>query len=585
MPQINVLFWNIENFGVANRYKSHYGPLTNFVADVCRRLEVDLLFVQELKQAGVQHLATLGAALSGNPPRDNWHFDWIRGGLALQAPYAAAANTCWSGNHSEGYAVFWNQNIAKHTPTLAPPVPPAGGVGPAVANTQSGGVCRFQGGAGGWGTPVPAGGVQVPADPAYVLPAATRAPAGAAIVNGGGGVLVPAGGALALPTTVNSGTSVPAQALIGPLGITLNPLNTPPGLFNPAPVVVPGNYVLESNLVLPAQGSVVVPEHVLSLVVEGRDTRTAFGLPSEYFADIKAHVPAFAPGGLMAWQELCFPRGVKHQCTVRRARRPAYLQLDVNLAPAAPAGQRLVPVIAYHAPSSAAAANVGLQRASYSRPLYQAYDPQAGFWVDSTHAVLGGDFNSPLRQTQYPYEAFTNAFPAGGANCQIRIDHPAAPGQGPWENPINKTMCQLADRLGVVINAPNTNAYRKRAIDNVFHRGFGPLPALPPVDAFDVLPSLMGAAVPAALNTPLAPVQQFLLLAAFAAHWNVMNGWPAGPGGLLMLPEILNLEPFLRELNAGRFGGLPLGFGARRAAELMKLCISDHQPVLFPIAM
>lgn len=575
------MFWNIENFGGGGGFKSDYLPLTGFIEKVCSLLQVDVLFLQEVKQAATAvggPLEMLQKALCRyGPPRNNWYYDWIKGGLAGAAPFTAAAQTRWSVNHYEGYAVFWNQNIAKHKPTSAPPAPGAG----QANNSQSAGARYFQRvmGTMQWGHGVPAGGLTVPLDPgAYVLPA---------------GTIMPGAGAPLGDTPVDSGTVIPFGTQIGRAGIRLN--SRAPAL-DPLPVVVPGNYTVEASLTLPRAGSVVVPEHILSLAIEGRDTTNA--RPGPAMMGRITNVPNYVapPGG--QWQDVYFPRGKLDPAMLLGARRPAFVQLDVNLANVAgapPAGMRIVPVIVYHAP--AAAANVALQRASYVRPLYEVWE--GGQWETSIHAVLGGDFNAHPLDTAYVANAFTGAFGVGGgtdggANCQIGVGNQLQPGQQAAQVAGNNTNCALnrigwqgRRRITDLINQQATAAYRTEAIDNVLHRGF-PAPGAqgaPNVQVVDLVCSMLGPAA-GGLNIPLANVTSFLNVDSFSGHWNAAWQLPPGPAGLpnLQRAGIQNLNDLLFDMTVG-IGTLVNPFPARRAAELVRWCISDHHPVLFGFVM
>lgn len=595
MPTINVVYWNLQNYGQTPAYKSNYGPLVDFIAQTVDRLQADILFIQELKQAAIagSQLQRLMEALWNLPaPRNNWQYEWIKGSIdtdgGAAAPWATSADLDWDAAHYEGYAVFWNQNIAKFRVNAAPPVAPPGGGG-AVANTQSETV-RTRGdvtfGAPPvtvplWGLAVPAGGLVAPANPAYSLPAGTNAPPGAGINNAGGGVVVGPGGVLGAPANVNGGTVLPQGTVIGAGGVQLTAM-----YGGRAPVVVPGNYTLTEALTLPAPGTVLLPEHALSLVLTGRDTTGGAANPSTLNGNIAAATANFNPGGVTNWRYLYFTRGAGMPASMRGCRRPAYITIDVNRAGGPAAAQRLVPLIAYHAPSAAPASSSGMQRAAYSRPLYQAWDPGAGAWINNARAVLGGDMNVALDSVAYAYNAFTNGFGGGGANCQIRAAAPAPPPPPPStraDNPLNKTTAQVNNPPvgGVPIVNAATNAYRKLAIDNVFYRGFAAAqaPAPAPSAVYDLLPAVTNAA--GAFNLPTAPIISYGNLPVFNQHWNIAWGLAAPPGPAT--PNIQNITNFVFDLAAGAFvgGGGPGNPPARRAAEFVHLCVSDHLPVAF----
>lgn len=137
MPVINVVFWNIQNFGTTPAYKANYVPLCQFVAEVARLVQADIICIQELKAgavAGAQPLYLLHQALCSLPaPGNNWYVDWVKGSIVNAggaAPWATSGHLDWDAAHHEGYALFWNQNLAKFKMDLAAPLmPPPPGAG------------------------------------------------------------------------------------------------------------------------------------------------------------------------------------------------------------------------------------------------------------------------------------------------------------------------------------------------------------------------------------------------------------------------------------------------------------------------
>ncbi|MFO1431300.1 MAG: hypothetical protein U1F76_14345 [Candidatus Competibacteraceae bacterium] len=571
MPQINVLFWNLQNLGDLSPYRHIRRFRAQFVASVAHLAQADVICIQELKQSGANHdLPQLQSALNQLPaPFNNWYYDWIKGAInntphpGAQPPYNTAAHLMWSLNHFEGYAVFWNQNIAKFKVTQAPPIVPPGGV-PAL-NTQSETV-RMMGLAGGGaagmlpvpGLPVPAGGITVPGGGAgYTLPIGTTAPAGAVIAG------VPPGGVVAA-MAVAAGLVLPAGTQIGPAGVTTNV-----AVNGVNPVVVPGGYTLTEPLTLPAAGTVLVPEHAASLVLLGRNI--AAGPPGRnpraFNGDVSAATPYFVPGALYNWDWLWFTRGRNHPAAMLGTRRPCYITLDVNRNPPVVPANRLVPVIVYHAPSAAPASCSGMQRAAYSQPMYQAYDP-AGAWIDCTFSVLGGDFNVETDAVPYAYNAFRDNFgpgggnPGGGANATAGIYNAAPPGLTRAANVLNKSTVQIngGNGFGAPIFSPNTDNYRWMAIDNVFYRGFAAPAAGAALGAgmavaqiFDQLPAVtIAGGAP-----PIPAIQNFTLEPTFRNNMDVIAGIIPGPA--MPAPDINDMTSTLTDIASGRFGsGVPL---------------------------
>jgi hypothetical protein len=563
------MFWNVQDFGIASTFKDTSRPLAGFIAAVVQQSQADVLFIQELKAGAIsdQHLQLVQWALCRLPaPYNNWYYEFIKGSLRhSNPPYTTANELDWDAAHHEGYAMFWNQNIAKFRLQSPPQVLDANNV--LVANEQSETVRGFRSiqadgqGIPLWGMAVPPGGITVRPDPAYTIPAGTLDPAGQA---------VPAGPA-------NSGTVLPTGTTIGGQGVKLTG-----GAFEGAdPVVVPGGFVLTNPLTLPAPGTAVVPQHVLSLVLEGRDTRLGGAGPSTHTGQLVG-VPNFAPG-FANWQPLYFTRGGGFPAMMQGARRPAFATIDVNNGAVNP-GNRIVPLIAYHAPSAAPAHASGMQRASFSRPLYQAWDPAGGAWIDTARAVVGGDFNVVPGAVAYPYLAFTDAFNAGGAGCHMRVDDPPIAGA---TNPLNKTTVALDSAFvgGNPIVSAFTNAYRTLAIDNVFYRGFVAAAAPPPFPAaaYDLLQAVSRPAtgMPAPAGAVQGnPVSQFLGIGVLRQVLLALFGGPAAPA----TPNILSPGAFIGDVSLGGFGG-PNPWPARRAAEFLKLFVSDHLPVLFAMQL
>lgn len=597
MPIIKVLFWNIENFGNATVYRGiTQQERCDFIAQVARLAQADIICVQEVKQSAVwvQTLARLQQSLcSLAPPFNNWYYEHIKGAInnagGVVPPYSTSAHLMYDAAHHEGYAIYWNQNFAKFKMLLADPVTHPGGV--TVANTQGELVRGWGMEMGGftpylpnYGIALPAGGLIVPADPAYIIPAGTT--------HGGGGAFAGQVSPLAAPLAVNGGQVIPMGTTIGanvlPNGqITGVTFNAAP-FMNVQPTIIPAGFTLTDNYTLPVPGTMMTPEHCLNLVLTGRDTTAALN----YVGDIRGNTHAFNPGVINNWQYLHFTRGAGHPASLTGSRRPAYVTIDVNRAVGLGAAQRLVPIHMYHAPSAEPASTSGMQRAAYSRTMYQVYDPTAAAWIDSNFAVLGGDFNVRNGAVAYSYDAFTHTFVNGGADCQIRANVlPAPPGLIPADNPRNQSIVRLRGGIGggPVIATANQNDYRTQAVDNIFYRGFAPVvvPAAPaelnpPDQIYNLLNAVTNNA--GAFNIPLRTILAFMNVAAFQAHWIAFAGAVAPPIPPPALPDLQNINQFLINLNAGSFwDGLPWFPlpAQRKAAEFIKLCISDHLPVIF----
>jgi hypothetical protein len=587
MPAIRVMFWNIQNFGEeAGGYRARQSRI-HFIARTIGQYGADIVCIQELKANAIAnyYLQTLQQELNMLPaPFNNWYYDWIKGSLAAGGghpanyPFNTAADLNWDAGHHEGYAVFWNQNIAKFTVQPAPPIQVPGGM--AVANTQSED-CRMQGRVGFGAPPVwmplpglaTPGGVVAPGAPPYIVPAGTT---------------IPGHGVVGAATPTAAGTVLPVGTTVGPGGIT-----TSVAVNNVNPVVVPAGYALTDALTLPAVGAVLVPQNALSLAMFGRDSSNPLDpnhTPTTFNGNTAAVTDNFLPGGGNIWNWTYFTQGVGGPATRTGARRPAYLTIKVNRPGFPAAADQLVPIIVYHAPSAAPASNSGMQRSAYIQPMYQAYDSVAGAWVNCNNALNGGDYNVINGDVAYPYQAFTGGFGGGGvgggANCTMAVANPAPHGGIMGNNPLNKSIIALTNGVaGPWRYSANRVDFRSMAIDNIFYRGLGTgmvgggvvgagTLLLDMLTASSVGGVLTGAAIQNCLNTPnMVNVQT----AVYVHH-------AAAPQ-----PNMVDSTTTLHDMNAGAFGTQPdytaQNTGARRAAEFYNLFISDHLPAAIQFNM
>ena len=108
------------------------------------QMDADIVFIQELMSTfpGTV-MRSLLMALNDQPaPRNNWRYAVIKGALSTNAtpPYDTFDDTTWNAGRHEGYAVLWNQNIAKFTMQRAAKVEDGNGI--LHTNTQSMNVCE-----------------------------------------------------------------------------------------------------------------------------------------------------------------------------------------------------------------------------------------------------------------------------------------------------------------------------------------------------------------------------------------------------------------------------------------------------------
>lgn len=619
MPNIKVVFWNIENFGQNNSRYGNSLRRCNLIAQAIANMDADIIMIQELQSASLAPLFRIQLALNNLPGQD-WYCDWVKGSLAAgaAAPYATNADTAFTiRGRREGYAVIWRQNIARFIMQIADPVDPATvgmAAGAMVANTQSSSVSARDA---LLDLNTPGAGITVPAGAgAYSLPAGSTVGAGG--IMRGGAVAVAAGVTGAV-NALDAGDILPAGTIIGAGGMTLTALTQ-----GVNPIVIPQGYTLPAAYTLPANGAVVVPQHALSLVLTGRP------LAPNGFTN-------FAPGAVPAWGLLNFPDGIGAlYVDPRNTRRPATCTIRVSTGGAAAA--ELIPITVYHAPLGGQAM-AGMGRAANVRPLYQAYDHVAGAYINNTRAVIGGDFNQTLSQiaghfTVFVYN-FDDGLPVGfngGAGCNtvggigaggannIRVNTPFPPGGLPApvypplplvptaaNNPVNKSLITLRQHfIGSPILSNNLSHFRSSPYDNIFYRGFTVLQS--PSHAFGDLYFL-----PDAISGAAAPALPFYIPAALITDFQnlpVFN--PAGGGGPVApaaIGNVLNPATLLLDIQAGGFGNAWTAAGGvaatgvanpaagagpfvgpaplpvivtpqRRAAEFMRLFVTDHLPAI-----
>ncbi|MFO0291105.1 MAG: endonuclease/exonuclease/phosphatase family protein [bacterium] len=575
MPNIKIIYWNVENFGDAHDgRRGNYVPLCNFIAQVVQNVDADILCLMELKQNAVQNqgvnpLALLQQALHNLAPATHWYYDWIPGSLVFNgfgANYNPNNVNFTNQGRREGYAVFWRLNISKFIMQSAAPIDPLtttpqGQARPMenlpnghIINTQSNGILNN---------------FAINLGSQYSIPLGT----------------VPPPGGAPLPMLLNPGDIIPQNTQIGPTGIQLNQL-----INGVNPIVVPGGYTLTDNLILPAVNSVIVPQHILSLVLSGRTQN-------------------YNPGGINDWDLLTFP-GADRAILWNGSRRPAFCTIKVNNF-----GNDLIPITIYHAPLSDPVQ--AMYHCATSRSLYEAYDYNTNQYIHNTRSIVGGDFNARLNGNALHYTAYTDDFNNNGAGCNdatvappnqnIRVNNnpPLAPPAfppppallTPANNPQNKSTVQLKHPIigaGNPVLSNNTEHYRRSAIDNIFYRGFTAAEAPHHAfgDIYDLLQAVTGGGLGLAnFQIPPAIIQMFRLLPIF--HQGNFP-LPPHPG----INNVLNNTTLFFDIGQGSFPQMfspPAGNGpfagqqplpqivtpARRAAEFLRVFVSDHLPVIF----
>lgn len=653
MPEVKVVYWNVESYGDNNNRRGNYAALSSFIAQVMVNVDADILCLMEFRgnnAAGRNRidvlLRALDNAFNAAARVCDWMVDWVPGGLNHNGGQMVAFDpnvVGFSGNgRLEGYAVFWKQNLAKFSMKRADPIdlqdanppnfPPVGAG--TVASTQSNGVRAMD------VTPVGAavvsatgGDIDVPggANP-FALPVGSTIPAagivdnmGMAVVGGGAGVL---GAALNL----NPGDVLPVGTIVGAGGLELNQ-----ALLGQNPILVPANFTLTNALTLPAANSTFLPEHVMNLVLTGRHIGNG--------GNINNYNPGAGPPA-NAWELLTIP-STNGALLWNGGRRPAFFTIELNNAQNL--NNRLVPITILHTPLAGAAD--GMERCAISRQAFEAYDHGGGNYIRNSRALMGGDLNVRLEAGAQEYQRFTAALGGpmgqnGGAAFSnglvpgIRVNE-AAPGAAPAfpptampltsaDNPENKTTVQI--NHPVIGNAMNpsrpvlsnvSDHFKRLAIDNIFFRGFTAIQAPRQTflaspgggaqqtfdaDVYDLLLAISDAVPAAAVAAGVgAGNDNFFIPAAILQAFQNIPIWPGGGFGMgtgygtAGFNNIENPAQLLADLALGVFqpvGGLfgpplalgpayngPGGFVAvnaeRRAAEFIKLFVSDHLPVIF----
>ncbi len=268
MPKIKILYWNIENFGNQNVYRpAGHQQRCDFIAQVAYLAEADIICVQEVKQSAVNSgaLSQLQESLCRlEPPFNNWYYEHIKGAISTNAgvmpPYSTRNHLMYDAAHHEGYAIYWNQNLAKFKMLPADPVTHPGGA--TAANTQ-GELVR------GWGLltalkvqaygiAFPAGSLRSPGN--YQIPAGTT--------HTSVGIFAGQPSPTVAPLNVPAGAVIQNGTRIGypnPPGNQVSGITVIDAPFlNVEPTIIPARYTLTADYTLPASNTVIAPQHCMS---------------------------------------------------------------------------------------------------------------------------------------------------------------------------------------------------------------------------------------------------------------------------------------------------------------------------------
>ncbi|MGB0525743.1 MAG: hypothetical protein ACPGJS_22380, partial [Flammeovirgaceae bacterium] len=298
MPNINVVYWNIENFGAINPSTFQVDQKTindqpssfirpyptgiriKFIAEAVKNMQADILCLIELvgeeKDGNSSDyknaLESLRQELNAITEGANWHYDFVKGALGMYDSGKQAYHTIetleWSRDHKEGYAVFWKQNIAKFRMQVSPPIAVykdrdiQATNDKLLVNEQSFGVHATYVDQAGHEQRISAIEVFFDAAKPLVISAGTVFPNNFKLL---GGQNVQHNDTLTEDVDIRNIKELPAGTQIGPKGIRYT------YEAGKTVILVPGGYTLIEKFILPKNNEVLIPKHCLSLVMEGRD--------------------------------------------------------------------------------------------------------------------------------------------------------------------------------------------------------------------------------------------------------------------------------------------------------------------------
>ncbi len=328
-------------------------------------------------------------------------------------------------------------------------------------------------------------------------------------------------------------------------------------------------------------------EHAISLSVHGRDVRsvTSTGprlrpvvnfnpnaplssaeFPSSYFPDVARGLGAQS----LYWSD---------------SRRPAYALIWRKVGGEFSQEQRVVPLLAYHAPSYSGLAGTGVYVSGMARELYavpgiDVKNRPALALISPVRFVASGDFNAPAdggKNFDYYYSAYKNPFNKTSVIGNEKALFGVANGTPIYDgdNAVSTTI-QIYEPInglfnGDPINSPQNSAYEFSAIDNMFHRACAPTY----FGIVDVLSELQGVDSDIAAGIKAYATK----LAGLDANRNTSpNSGPVRNGEQVFSCFQANIandwKTFLQGVQAGKMKN------ARSAALFMRMFVSDHLPMM-----
>lgn len=290
-------------------------------------------------------------------------------------------------------------------------------------------------------------------------------------------------------------------------------------------------------------------------------------LQATVLAPTNGYVPA-TPGN-SNWGPSLYPSAQNTLSAAPRwmgSRRPATCTIQINSGT-----NPLCTISVYHAPSKSPRSYIGTYIAGLAREVYAV--PNGGGGLTALgNTINSGDYNASVNSYWLDYASFYYPFANnsdGGANCSYVYDD---------TNPVQTTV-QLNTFQNGIFNGPpiagaNDDDYYFSPIDNIFFRTTG--------NNQEWIYDLIGA-VQAGGSLVGGPIQSYymylqgLVANATAQGYGLTGGCPNDSQGNPLFPNITNWANFVNDVNAGTFTS------ARRAAEFVRIFLSDHVPLVLEL--
>lgn len=330
------------------------------------------------------------------------------------------------------------------------------------------------------------------------------------------------------------------------------------------------------------------PRHVLGLSLQGRRFRTVGPLP---YVQAERPFSQTFPGQNMG--DSLYPDVSKFatlgQPFWERVRRPAYVVLSLNLAHGAQR-EKMLPLMAYHAPSRLAGAAMGTYLSGLAKELYALTDAHGNDYYHA-RAFAAGDYNVSVRlpgawtdfyRTYWRVLGGPTWNSGAGCNALSTDTHPQS------TIITLKHLGASGKHNGPPIESNDLDDYEGSAIDNLFERGLAN--TVPRVLRLD-RNVMLGGPFTGAFLQQWAPRLTKAMNAALASGGRIdpdlgpMLIVRDGRNKRKLVPSFANMTDwtaFTRAINRGYFRGdwtTGQGADARGAAVFTHDFVSDHLPV------